>query len=915
MSKLTVAHLFDAVQTPQGLDGFQLHRTTSARDTSEVSRSSDESSPASLMDPGELSKALHAAFDPKRDRLLSSLVNWRSKPVAAGRPTRFDQGHVGKPGVALPESFALGSIDGDDYVKGGLATALGLAQARDCQAQEHWVVVVLDSAAVSASLTACEFDAVARTSRVLVVWADDGSGQAAGLSERVSAMTNLSQVGPLGRLDAESLIAVFTAIKALGEVALVHLRVRKTPTIERGRGKTKELRPPASPAMARVDKHARARPDYAANGDEVIHRIDPAHKTHSTISATLEVLRERAALDPRIVVVDLRSDRAFDAADCPFAEWLLQPPPLAGIAWYEGLSAGGCRPILLIDGLQRSRLELFLLHGAGQRRLPLTVVACEDLMGSAERDSAGHTWPGIRPTWSMLPAELPVMAPGTLADLDGMLDLAAAGTTSMMIVVPRQLSEAPRDVFARRSKVELGRGQCLCEGGDVTLLAWGATVQVARRAAFELARLGIEASVVNPMFLRPLDESLIAAVAERGRGTVIIEDASLPSDLMLGVLRVFSDGGRTLPFVRIALGGDACKESEESCVARIVDRCRGEFLPQPMARPSPSISRAPSARSVSPLPSAEAERLAVLDCDLSPDVMRWIDTYVAIGKRDLYLWRWARRGAELTTLPCVAPERVAHGCDTKVLSIMLCVLLDDIADLHGRGEFLNFLVNVVCNLRADDFASLPSDERRYAEAAYELAQEYERRIQNYPHYHEYQELLRYDAAQFSNTLQYSHLLNRNASYLNLAEHDLYLPHNMHMMSFATLDLMCTEGFPRQEIGKVREAAWHGQCMGRIGNLLSTWRRELVQKDLTSGIFARAVARGDLTLEQIAGGDAEQIEELLRGGMHEYYFVRRWQHHRDCMETALGSVRGLSLLSLLEGHDRFFQMHLGSQGLI
>ncbi len=49
-------------------------------------------------------------------------------------------------------------------------------------------------------------------------------------------------------------------------------------------------------------------------------------------------------------------------------------------------------------------------------------------------------------------------------------------------------------------------------------------------------------------------------------------------------------------------------------------------------------------------------------------------------------------GVALTTLPCVAGELVDHVCDTKLLSIVLCVLLDDVADERGESRLLNVLL-------------------------------------------------------------------------------------------------------------------------------------------------------------------------------------------------------------------------------
>lgn len=300
---------------------------------------------------------------------------------------------------------------------------------------------------------------------------------------------------------------------------------------------------------------------------------------------------------------------------------------------------------------------------------------------------------------------------------------------------------------------------------------------------------------------------------------------------------------------------------------------------------------------------------------LSPDVRRWVAAYAEVGKRNPYLWKWARRGVDLTTLPLVRDELRADVCDSKVLSIMLCVLLDDVADEHGKSRLLDHLFQVMAERSATGLSSLSADERRYAELAQRLTVEYEERIARYPRYERYAELLRYDAAQFVNTLRYSHLLNRNIHLLNLAEHDLYLPHNMHMMSFATLDLMCSQEFPDRELGKLREAIWHAQCMGRIGNLLSTWRREVKQRDFTSGVFARAVTQGDLTIDQLAVADPAGIERAIDGGRHEQYFIERWQHHRDCFQRSVARIAAVDLSGLVESHDRFMQMHMSSRGLI
>lgn len=317
------------------------------------------------------------------------------------------------------------------------------------------------------------------------------------------------------------------------------------------------------------------------------------------------------------------------------------------------------------------------------------------------------------------------------------------------------------------------------------------------------------------------------------------------------------------------------------------------------------------------LPSAvlQREREAVAAARLTPEIEAWFQQYSRVGRRARYAWQWCVHGAELTTLPCVLSRLRPHLCDTKVLSIMLCVLLDDVADEGDRREFLESLLQIVERQTCPDLDRFSPREREYAEVARRLSVEYERRIREYPCYHVFEDLLRYDLMQYFNTMRFSHLLNRHLTLLNSAEHDLYLPHAMHMMSFATLDLMCIPDFPLSELGRFREAMWYAQCMGRIGNLLSTWRREIEQGDFTSGVFARAVLNRDLTVEQLVAGDPTEIEAAIERGRHEEYFYRRWQFYRSHFHDRIAQIGSVDLSAVLDAHDRFFHMHLACRGQI
>ncbi|MBW3542628.1 MAG: hypothetical protein KY476_20385 [Planctomycetes bacterium] len=316
------------------------------------------------------------------------------------------------------------------------------------------------------------------------------------------------------------------------------------------------------------------------------------------------------------------------------------------------------------------------------------------------------------------------------------------------------------------------------------------------------------------------------------------------------------------------------------------------------------------------LPSPERvewEIQEMLATEPGPDFLRWVDEYAAVGKRNPYLWRWCRRAVELTTLSSVAAEWREELIDTKTLGVMWDVMLDDVADRGGDPRMLEMLLGVMEGTAVASFSDCSAAERPYAAFTVRLWKEIESRARRYPRFAEFESLLRFDYRQLANVMRYSHLLNRNLDLLNLSEHDLYTPHNMHIMICSTFDMMCSPGFDRRELGLVREMVWQGQCMGRIGNLVTTWERELGERDFTSGVYARAVSRGDVTVERLLTAAPDEIRAIIQNGGHEQYFLRRWRAHQRRLTVRAASIHSFDAGQYVEGFERLICLHLGSRG--
>jgi hypothetical protein len=315
-----------------------------------------------------------------------------------------------------------------------------------------------------------------------------------------------------------------------------------------------------------------------------------------------------------------------------------------------------------------------------------------------------------------------------------------------------------------------------------------------------------------------------------------------------------------------------------------------------------------------PTPDAmEAEIASVMEIKLNDGLQPWVDGYAQVGHRNPFLWNWCRRGVEVTMLSCVEPSLQDDVCDARVLGIMLDVLLDDIADHLKDLAFLEQLLGLMETGVRPEASAFAPHQQAYAAFTMDVWDEIQRRIKQFPRYQEFAELLRFDYRQLFNVMRYSRLLNEYPEMYNLVEHDLYTPHNMHMMISATMDLMCSPAFDRSELAILREIVWRAQCMGRIGNLVTTWQREIGENDFTSGVFARAISCGDLSVSDLRSSNRAHLETVIKQQEHEEYFLRRWQTYRREILALRARSRTVNFTKLVSGLQRLICLHLGSRG--
>jgi len=119
---------------------------------------------------------------------------------------------------------------------------------------------------------------------------------------------------------------------------------------------------------------------------------------------------------------------------------------------------------------------------------------------------------------------LRVMSPSNPADAKGMLK-AAVRCNDPVIFLENELAynlkgEVPDGDYV----IPIGKGDIKREGTDVTIIAWSRMMTLAKAAAEELAKEGINAELLDPRTLKPLDMPLIAESVKKTNRVVVVEE-------------------------------------------------------------------------------------------------------------------------------------------------------------------------------------------------------------------------------------------------------------------------------------------------------------------------------------------------------------------------------------------------------
>ncbi len=190
------------------------------------------------------------------------------------------------------------------------------------------------------------------------------------------------------------------------------------------------------------------------------------------------------------------------------------------VTFAAGLATEGIHPVVAIYSSFFQRALDQIIHDICIPNLPVTLAI--DRGGVVGDDGPTHHGVFDISFLRFIP-NLTYMAPKDENELQHMLHTAVSLPGPTAVRYPRGAGE---DVVMDQELqlLEAGKGELLREGKDVLLLPVGNRVYPALRAAEGLEKLGIEAAVINPRFIKPLDKELICHWAEKTGRVVTVED-------------------------------------------------------------------------------------------------------------------------------------------------------------------------------------------------------------------------------------------------------------------------------------------------------------------------------------------------------------------------------------------------------
>ncbi len=546
---------------------------------------------ASSLGSVELTLALHYVFDSPRDKIVWDVGHQSyTHKIITGRREAFadlrtKNGISGFPKISESEH----DIFGTGHACTAISAALGLAAARDLLGNDNFVIGVVGDGAISGgmSLEGINHAGHLKKNRFVVILNDNEMSISKNVGALAKYLTKITTqnlylqfeadvwemlgkvphgstarklasrikesiknlvvptilfeelgfryLGPLDGHDIPQLVETFSSLHQLPGPVLVHLVTRK------GKGYS-----------------------FAENDAEKFHGVGSFYKTTGDSKSAGgarkyskvfgEALTDMARKDDRIVAITAAMKEGTGlscfAKEFPDRFFDVGISEQHAVTFAAGLAREGMKPFVAIYSTFLQRGFDQIIHDVALQKLPVRFIL--DRAGIVGEDGPTHHGTFDLSYMGMVPGMI-VMAPSDECEMTRMLLTAwSLDSGPSAIRFPRGSIEGV-DMNTSEEPVEIGRGKLLVEGRDAALIAVGAMVGAAAEAARILVSKGVEVSVIDARFVKPLDAELIIEAVSGDRPVFVLEENAVSGGFGDAVARLLSEAGITVPVIRIGI--------------------------------------------------------------------------------------------------------------------------------------------------------------------------------------------------------------------------------------------------------------------------------------------------------------------------------------------------------------------------
>ncbi|SHK06614.1 1-deoxy-D-xylulose-5-phosphate synthase [Desulforamulus aeronauticus] len=527
----------------------------------------------------ELTIAMHRVFNSAVDRIIWDVGHQSYvHKLLTGRWSQFHtlRQHGGisgfpKPEESIHDAFATG------HSSTSISAALGLALARDLNGDKHSVVAVIGDGSMTGGMAFEAMNHAGHLKTNLIVILNDnemsiapnvgalssylsrlrtdpkyskGKDEIAELLQKIPHGSKLLKVvdrlkdslkylvvpgmlfeelgftylGPVDGHDLKAVMTVLQQAKAANGPVLVHVLTQK------GKG--------YQPAEQNPDRFHGVGSFDVATGE--VKKSEGAPSYTEIFGKTLIKLAQK---DEKIIAITAAMPGGTGLN--PFAKEFPKRYYDVGIAEQHaitmaaGMATAGYRPVTAIYSTFLQRAYDQVLHDVCLQNLP--VVFALDRGGLVGDDGPTHHGVFDIAFLRNIP-NIVLMSPKDENELQHMLNTAIYYNGPVAVRYPRGNGEGVA-MDEELQCLPIGKGEVLRKGEDVVLLAVGNLVAEALQAAEKLTSRGIEATVINARFMKPLDQDLILQYARRIKKVITLEEHVLMGGFGSAVLELFETEG------------------------------------------------------------------------------------------------------------------------------------------------------------------------------------------------------------------------------------------------------------------------------------------------------------------------------------------------------------------------------------